>query len=62
MNLYLIRHSIAEKISPSKKDFERELTSGGNQLLRSAVEYWKGIVPGFDLIIIFTFNQSYSNQ
>lgn len=51
MNLYLIRHSIAEKISPDKKDFERELTSEGNKLLRTAVEYWKRIVPGLDLII-----------
>lgn len=51
MNLYLIRHSEAEKISPQKKDFNRELTSEGIQLLRKAVEYWKKIIPGFDLIV-----------
>ena len=33
MNLYLIRHSIAENISIDKKDFERELTQEGKQVI-----------------------------
>lgn len=51
MNLYLIRHSEAEKISPLKKDYDRELTAEGIQLLKTAVEYWKIIIPSFDMIV-----------
>lgn len=51
MNLYLVRHSLAEKISPVKKDFDRKLTEEGEELLKSAVDYWKRIVPAIDLII-----------
>ena len=51
MNLFLIRHSEAEKISPGKRDFDRVLTEGGKELLGSATEYWKKIIVGFDLII-----------
>lgn len=51
MNLYLIRHSEAEKVSPQKKDFDRELTPGGIELLKSAIAYWKRIIHGFDLIV-----------
>jgi phosphohistidine phosphatase len=51
MNLYLIRHSEAERISPLKKDFDRELTPEGIKLLRKAVEYWQKIINGFDLIV-----------
>jgi phosphohistidine phosphatase len=51
MNLFLIRHSISEKANPPKKDFERELTSGGVELIRNAANGWKKIVPSFDLII-----------
>lgn len=51
INLYLIRHGEAEKISPLKKDFDRELTDDGKFLLQSAVEYWKKIIPTFDIIL-----------
>jgi phosphohistidine phosphatase len=51
MNLYLIRHSIAETISPGKKDFDRELTLQGQDTLRNAAAYWNKIIHGFDLII-----------
>ena len=51
MNLFLIRHSISEKANPPKKDFERELTSEGVELIRNAADGWKKIVPSFDLII-----------
>lgn len=51
MNLYLIRHSISEKLIPPKKDFEREITSVGIELIKRASEGWKKIIPTFDLIL-----------
>ncbi|AFH48867.1 Phosphohistidine phosphatase SixA [Ignavibacterium album JCM 16511] len=51
MNLYLIRHSISEKLIPPKKDFERELTQSGIELIKKASEGWKKIIPSFDLIL-----------
>ena len=51
MNLFLIRHSISEKANPPKKDFERELTSEGVELIRRAAIGWKKIIPSFDLIL-----------
>lgn len=51
MNLYLIRHSISERAIPPKKDFERELTSEGVELIRRAAIGWKKLVPSFDLIL-----------
>lgn len=51
MNLYLIRHSIAEKASPARKDFERELTAEGKEVIKTAAFNWKHIIPQFDLII-----------
>ncbi len=55
MNLYLIRHSISEKLSPPKKDFERELTLDGIELIRKASEGWRKIIPSFDLILYSPF-------
>lgn len=55
MNLFLIRHSISEKLSPPKKDFERELTSDGIQLIRKASEGWKKIIPSFGVILYSPF-------
>ncbi|BDQ01510.1 MAG: phosphohistidine phosphatase SixA [Ignavibacterium sp.] len=51
MNLYLIRHSISEKLIPPKKDFERELTSDGIELIKKASEGWKKIISTFDMIL-----------
>lgn len=51
MNLYLIRHSISEKLTPPKKDFERELTPEGIELINNASEGWTKIIPPFDLIL-----------
>lgn len=51
MNLYLIRHSIAEKANPPKKDFERELTDEGKELMNRAVNGWRKIIPSFDLVL-----------
>lgn len=51
INLYLIRHSIAEKISLTRKDFDRELTVEGKDVLSDAAGYWKRIIPDFDIIL-----------
>ncbi|WP_337872643.1 phosphohistidine phosphatase SixA [Ignavibacterium sp.] len=51
MNLYLIRHSTSEKANPFKKDFERELTSEGRELINRAANGWKKIIPTFDLVL-----------
>lgn len=51
MNLYLIRHSTAEKANPPKKDFERELTVEGKELISKAANGWKKIIPTFDLVL-----------
>jgi len=50
MNLYLIRHSIAEKSSLNKKDIERELTEEGRALIRIFAQSWKNFVDSFDII------------
>ncbi len=50
MNIYLIRHGIAEKISPGKKDRERSLTEEGRQKLAAGVELWKKHIKHFDVI------------
>lgn len=51
INLYLIRHSIAEKISLQRKDFERQLSPEGIELIKTAVKYWKSVIPALDFII-----------
>jgi phosphohistidine phosphatase len=51
MNIYLIRHGDAEKISTLKKDSDRKLTQEGEQKLRNAAEGWKQLVPHFSQII-----------
>lgn len=51
MILYLVRHSISEKIFPPKKDFERELTKEGISLIHKASVGWKKIIPSMDLIL-----------
>ncbi len=50
MNLYLIRHGDAEKLSLSKTDFDRELTSKGRELTKKSAEALKKIVKPFDVI------------
>jgi phosphohistidine phosphatase len=51
MNLYLIRHSIAEKSSFNKKDIERELTEEGRSLIKNFAHSWKNFVENFDIIL-----------
>jgi phosphohistidine phosphatase len=51
MNLYFIRHSIAEKISIEKLDFDRELTEEGIIVLNKSVEVWKNYIETLDVIL-----------
>ena len=51
MNIYLIRHGDAERISLDKKDFDRELTESGKAKLKSAVNNWKNLIKKFDHIV-----------
>lgn len=48
MNIYLIRHGIAEKISPGKKDRERQLTAEGVAKLAETAGHWKKHIYSFD--------------
>ena len=51
MNIYLIRHGDAERASTYTKDFERNLTSEGEQKIKKAAEGWKVLIPQFSHII-----------
>jgi phosphohistidine phosphatase len=51
MNLYLIRHSIAESITIDKKDFDRELTEEGKFVIKKTSEAWKNYVGDIDVVL-----------
>jgi phosphohistidine phosphatase len=51
MNLYLIRHSIAENISLDKKDFDRELTSEGKSVIAKTSQAWKNYIDQLDIVL-----------
>jgi phosphohistidine phosphatase len=51
MNLYLIRHSIAESITIDKKDFDRELTEEGKFVIKKTSEAWKNYVGNIDVVL-----------
>lgn len=51
MNLYLIRHSIAENITIDKKDFDRELTEEGKFVIKKTSEAWKNYVGNIDVVL-----------
>lgn len=51
MNLYLIRHSIAENISIEKKDFDRELTLEGKEVIIKTSKAWKNYIEQFDIVL-----------
>ncbi|MCK7517779.1 MAG: histidine phosphatase family protein [Ignavibacteriales bacterium] len=51
MNLYLIRHSIAENISFDKKDFDRELTEEGKFVIKKSSEAWKNYIGNVEVIL-----------
>jgi len=50
MNLYLIRHSLAENISTDKKDFDRELTEEGKSIITKASVAWKNYLGQLDIV------------
>jgi phosphohistidine phosphatase len=51
MNLYLIRHSIAENITLDKKDFDRELTEEGKFVIKKTSEAWKNYIGNVDVVL-----------
>ena len=51
MNLYLIRHSIAESISLDKKDFDRELTLEGKEVISKTSQAWKTYINQLDVVL-----------
>ena len=51
MNLYLIRHSIAENITIDKKDFDRELTKEGKFVIKKTSEAWKNYIGNVDVVL-----------
>jgi phosphohistidine phosphatase len=51
MNLHLVRHSLAENISINKKDFDRELTEEGKQVIKRTSASWKSCVGHVDVIL-----------
>ncbi len=55
MNLFLIRHSIAENPSTLKSDSLRELTADGKSLVIKMVNFYKLIAPNIDLILTSPF-------
>jgi phosphohistidine phosphatase len=51
MNLYLIRHSIAENISIDKKDFDRELTPEGKAIIVKISQAWRSYIKNLDIVL-----------
>ena len=51
MNIYLIRHTIAEAATHLKKDRERELAEEGIKTLKESINNWKSKVDYFDIIL-----------
>ena len=51
MNIFLIRHTIAEAATHLKKDRERELTEEGIKTLKESINNWKSKVYSFDIIL-----------
>ncbi|MGE5845214.1 MAG: phosphohistidine phosphatase SixA [Ignavibacteria bacterium] len=51
MNIYLIRHSDAEKSSENIKDNDRKLTNEGEQKAKACAQGWKNLTKGFDFIV-----------
>ena len=51
MKLYLIIHSKAENISIEKKDFDRELTLEGKEVIIKTSKAWKNYIEQFDIVL-----------
>lgn len=59
MNLYLIRHSIAERPSPAKNDLNRELTNAGINLMIRGSKFLRMIAPNMDLILCSPYSRAF---
>lgn len=59
MNLYLIRHSIAEKSSLSKSDLNRELTSEGINLMIRGGKFLRKVAPDLGLILSSPYRRAF---
>src|SRR5579863_3087078 len=51
MDLYILRHAIAEERNPSGRDSERRLTEEGREKMRNAAKGMKALELEFDLIL-----------
>lgn len=51
MNVYLIRHAEAERISPLIKDSERTITAEGKKALENAIKFWKVAISQIDILL-----------
>lgn len=51
MNIYIIRHAEAESAGGGVSDFDRSLTTGGKERLKSAARVWKRVIPSVDCIL-----------
>lgn len=59
MNLFLIRHSIAEDPSPHKSDAHRELTQEGKDLMLSGCKFLIKLAPKLNLILSSPYIRAY---
>jgi len=59
MNLFLLRHSIAEKPSPSKSDSNRGLTQEGKNIILSVSKFIKTIEPNLQIILSSPYLRAY---
>jgi phosphohistidine phosphatase len=59
MNLFLVRHSIAEKPSFSKSDINRELTLEGRNLILKAGKFFKSFLANLQLILTSPYLRAY---
>jgi len=58
LNIYLIRHTIAEAATHLKRDRERELTEEGIKTLKESINNWKSKVEYFDIILSSPFKRA----
>ncbi|MCS7053892.1 MAG: phosphohistidine phosphatase SixA [Ignavibacterium sp.] len=59
MNLFLIRHSIAEYATPDKSDSHRELTLEGKELMLAGCNLLKKLEPELNLILTSPYLRAY---
>jgi phosphohistidine phosphatase len=51
MNIYILRHGIAEEVSATQKDFDRALTDEGQRKVRQIAKAMQALELSFDLIV-----------